>query len=130
MEEEDWDEFVNDNFLAPNDVLLFTHVDTMFIEVRIYKQDSHHLKEITSAPLQAQVVTPIPQNSPLESPSSAPASGRTIFIVERIIFMFLRVKNYSFLSLILLVQQVERDRSMILSEILSSTSQIRVTLSL
>ncbi|KAH0851166.1 hypothetical protein HID58_094936 [Brassica napus] len=52
MEEEDWDEFVSDNFLGPNDVLLFIHVDTMFIEVQIYKQDSYHLKEITSAPLQ------------------------------------------------------------------------------
>lgn len=77
MEEEDWDEFVTDNFLAPNDVLLFTHVDTMFIEVRIYKHDSHHLKEITSAPVQAQVFTPVPQNSPLETPAPAPASGRT-----------------------------------------------------
>lgn len=75
MEEEDWDEFVTDNFLAPNDVLLFTHVDTMFIEVRIYKHDSHHLKEITSAPVQAQVFTPVPQNSPLETPAPAPASA-------------------------------------------------------
>ncbi|KAL0890674.1 hypothetical protein Bca101_014657 [Brassica carinata] len=73
MEEEDWDEFVNDNFLGANDVLLFTHKDTMFIEVRIYKQDSYHLKEITSAPLEAEVVIPKPQNSPLETPASASA---------------------------------------------------------
>nr|VDC67999.1 unnamed protein product [Brassica rapa] len=75
MEEEDWDEFVSDNFLGPNDVLLFTHADTMFIEVQIYKQASYHLKEITSAPLQAdpqaEVVTPMPQTSP---PAPAPAS--------------------------------------------------------
>ncbi|KAJ0248558.1 B3 domain-containing protein [Hirschfeldia incana] len=79
MEEEDWDEFVSDNFLAPNDVLFFIHVDTMFIEVQIYKQRSHHLKEITSAPLeadpQAEVVTPVPQRSPLETPAYAPASA-------------------------------------------------------
>ncbi|KAF8091014.1 hypothetical protein N665_0458s0016 [Sinapis alba] len=79
MEEEDWDEFVNDNFLAPNDVLLFTHQNTMFIEARIYKPDSYHLKEITSAPLeahpQAQVVIPKPQNSPFVTPASASASG-------------------------------------------------------
>ncbi|CAF2014579.1 unnamed protein product [Brassica napus] len=78
MEEEDWDEFVSDNFLGPNDVLLFIHVDTMFIEVQIYKQDSYHLKEITSAPLQtdpqAEVVTPLPQTSPPETPAPAPAS--------------------------------------------------------
>lgn len=35
MEKEDWDEFVDDNLLSPNDVLFFTHRDTMFIEVRI-----------------------------------------------------------------------------------------------
>ncbi|CAF2089046.1 unnamed protein product [Brassica napus] len=79
MEEEDWDEFVSDNFLGPNDVLLFTHADTMFIEVQIYKQASYHLKEITSAPLQAdpqaEVVTPMPQTSP---PAPAPASSKTI----------------------------------------------------
>ncbi|CAH8343911.1 unnamed protein product [Eruca vesicaria subsp. sativa] len=80
MEEEDWDEFVNDNFLSPNDVLLFTHDDTMFIEVRIYKQNSRHLREITSAPLEADpqdevVTTTNPQNSPLETSASASASA-------------------------------------------------------
>ncbi|KAF3485569.1 hypothetical protein F2Q69_00056289 [Brassica cretica] len=82
MEEEDWDEFVSDNFLGPNDVLLFIHVDTMFIEVQIYKQDSYHLKEITSAPLQAdpqaEVVTPLPQTSPPETPAPARASSKII----------------------------------------------------
>lgn len=99
MEEEDWDEFVSDNFLGPNDVLLFTHADTMFIEVQIYKQSSYHLKEITSAPLQAdpqaEVVTPMPQTSPPETPAPAPASSKTIH-VQLIIFMFVRVKTIPF----------------------------------
>lgn len=100
MEEEDWDEFVSDNFLGPNDVLLFIHVDTMFIEVQIYKQDSYHLKEITSAPLQtdpqAEVVTPLPQTSPPETPAPAPASSKTIHAERIIIFMLVRVKTIPF----------------------------------
>ncbi|KAL0692305.1 hypothetical protein Bca4012_059485 [Brassica carinata] len=53
MEEEDWDEFVDENLLDPNDVLTFTHVDTMFTEVRIYKKDSRFFKQVISAPLAA-----------------------------------------------------------------------------
>ncbi|KAG2303548.1 hypothetical protein Bca52824_032199 [Brassica carinata] len=64
MEEEDWDEFVDDNLLCPNDILFFTHEDTMFTEVRIYKKDLPFFKQVITAP---QVLNPNPK-----APSSAP----------------------------------------------------------
>ncbi|CAN7125560.1 unnamed protein product [Brassica rapa subsp. narinosa] len=67
MEEEDWDEFVDDNLLCPNDILLFTHEDTMFTEVRIYKKDYRFFKQVITAPLPPQVLNPKPN-----APSSAP----------------------------------------------------------
>ncbi|KAL0856261.1 hypothetical protein Bca101_061414 [Brassica carinata] len=88
MVKEDWDEFVDDNSLGPNDVLFFTHRDTMFIEVRIYKQDSHIFKEIFSAPLEAEpeseLLDPKPQTSNEETPAfaasaSSSASGKILF---------------------------------------------------
>ncbi|KAF8097371.1 hypothetical protein N665_0290s0030 [Sinapis alba] len=48
MIKEDWDEFVDDNFLGPDDTLVFTHQDTMYFQVQIFKKDG---KEIISAPL-------------------------------------------------------------------------------
>nr|VDD27000.1 unnamed protein product [Brassica oleracea] len=80
MEEEDWNEFVDDNLLCPNDILLFTHVDTMFTEVRIYKKDLPFFKQVISAP---QVLNPKPK-APSSAPpgfarfASASASGKTI----------------------------------------------------
>ncbi|CAN6862373.1 unnamed protein product [Brassica oleracea] len=79
MEKEDWDEFVDDNLLGPNDVLFFTHQDTMFIEVRIYKQDLHLFREIVSAPLleaepESELLNPKPQTSHSAS-SSGSVSG-------------------------------------------------------
>ncbi|CAH8363153.1 unnamed protein product [Eruca vesicaria subsp. sativa] len=90
MEKEDWDEFVDDNLLSPKDVLFFTHEDTMFIQVRIYKQDLHIFKEIVSVPLEAEpkeseLLNTKPQTSHEEttpvfasaSSSAASASGAT-----------------------------------------------------
>ncbi|KAL0795199.1 hypothetical protein Bca101_066576 [Brassica carinata] len=72
MEEEDWDEFVDDNLLCPNDILFFTHEDTMFTEVRIYKKDLPFFKQVITAPLAPQVLNPNPQTPPQKTPSSAP----------------------------------------------------------
>ncbi|CAH8310645.1 unnamed protein product [Eruca vesicaria subsp. sativa] len=74
MEEEDWDEFVDDNLLGPNDILFFTHEDTMFTEVRIYKKDAHFFKEIISAPLAAEPQTSSHQETTSFASASASAS--------------------------------------------------------
>ncbi|KAJ0238050.1 B3 domain-containing protein [Hirschfeldia incana] len=68
MEEEDWDEFVDDNLLDPDAILIFTHVDTMFTEVRIYKKDSNFFRQVITAPLAAEPQT----SSHKDTPSSAP----------------------------------------------------------
>ncbi|ESQ32086.1 hypothetical protein EUTSA_v10004752mg [Eutrema salsugineum] len=79
MEEEDWNEFVDDNFLGPHDVLFVTHEDTMNLEVRIYKNYIHLMKEIISPPVEAdpeaELLNPIPQNSHQETPASTSASA-------------------------------------------------------
>ncbi|RID43693.1 hypothetical protein BRARA_I00540 [Brassica rapa] len=81
MEKEDWDEFVDDNLLGPNDVLFFTHQDTMFVEVRIYKQDLHVFKEIVSAPLleaepESELLNTNPQTSHAASSSGSVSGAR------------------------------------------------------
>lgn len=76
MEEEDWDEFVDDNLLDPSDILIFTHVDTMFTEARIYKKDSRFFKQVISSPLLgAEAFNPKPQTSRQDTPSSAAPPG-------------------------------------------------------
>ncbi|CAH8388709.1 unnamed protein product [Eruca vesicaria subsp. sativa] len=77
MVEEDWDEFVDDNLLGTDDILLFTQQDTMYFEVRIFKKDG---KEIMSVPLKVEPETEpfhfMPHNSHQETyPVSASASG-------------------------------------------------------
>lgn len=69
MIKEDWDEFVDDNFLGPNDTLVFTHQDTMYFQVQIFKKDG---KEIISAPLGLE-----PQKE------TTSASGNTIQIEKK-----------------------------------------------
>lgn len=67
MIKEDWDEFVDDNFLGPDDTLVFTHQNTVYFQVRIFKKDG---KEIISAPLGVE--------PKMETTSaSTSASGRT-----------------------------------------------------
>ncbi|KAF8093702.1 hypothetical protein N665_0380s0022 [Sinapis alba] len=78
MEEEDWDEFVDDNLLCPNDILIFTHEDTMFTEVRIYKKDLHFFKQVISPPLAPEVFNTKPQSSHQETPSSAAVSASAL----------------------------------------------------
>lgn len=51
MIKEDWNEFVDDNLLASDDTLHFTHQGTMYFQVRIFKKDG---KEILSAPLEVE----------------------------------------------------------------------------
>lgn len=85
MEEEDWNEFVDDNLLCPDDIFLFTHEDTMFTEVRIYKKDYRFFKQVITAP---QVLNPKPK-APSSAPpgfapfasASASASGKTISFI-------------------------------------------------
>lgn len=92
MEEEDWDEFVDDNLLCPNDILLFTHEDTIFTEVRIYKKDYRFFKQVISAPLAPQVLNPKPKAPSSAPPGFAPfpsASGKTIS------FILSPTQNYS-----------------------------------
>ncbi|XP_013627909.1 PREDICTED: B3 domain-containing protein At5g25470-like [Brassica oleracea var. oleracea] len=67
MIKEDWDEFADDNFLGPDDTLVFTHQDTMYFQVHIFKKDG---KEIISAPLEVE-----PQKE--TTSASASAIGRT-----------------------------------------------------
>lgn len=82
MIKEDWDEFVDDNLLGPNDVLFFSHEGTMFLQVRIFK---NYGEEITSAPLEAESEAE-PETEPLHPTSknfyqettTASASGKTI----------------------------------------------------
>ena len=71
MVEEDWDEFVDDNLLDTDDILLFTHQDTIYFQVRIFKKDG---KEIISAPLEFE---------PQKETTSASASGNTIQIEKK-----------------------------------------------
>ncbi|XP_010421397.1 PREDICTED: B3 domain-containing protein At5g25470-like isoform X2 [Camelina sativa] len=59
MIEEDWDEFVDDNHLGPNDNLFFRHDDTMFLEVQIFKNNGD---EIMDVPLEVE-----PETEPLHS---------------------------------------------------------------
>ncbi|CAF1933448.1 hypothetical protein HID58_067904 [Brassica napus] len=73
MIKEDWDEFVDDNLLASDDTLHFTHQGTMYFQVRIFKKDG---KEIISAPLEVEP----PHNSHQETtPASASGGGRKSF---------------------------------------------------
>ncbi|CAH8330406.1 unnamed protein product [Eruca vesicaria subsp. sativa] len=76
MIKEDWNEFVDDNLLGPDDTLVFTHQDTMYFQVRIFKKDG---KEIISAPLRVEPETkPFSPKPHLETtPASTSASGRT-----------------------------------------------------
>lgn len=71
MIKEDWDEFVDDNFLGLDDTLVFTHQETMYFQVRIFKKDG---KEIISAPLEFE---------PQKETTSASASGNTIQIEKK-----------------------------------------------
>ncbi|XP_013731520.3 B3 domain-containing protein At5g25470-like [Brassica napus] len=72
MVEEDWDEFVDDNLLDTDDTLLFTHQDTMYFQVRIFKKDGN---EITSVPLEGEPETqPFHQET---TPAYASANGGT-----------------------------------------------------
>ncbi|EOA19697.1 hypothetical protein CARUB_v10003492mg [Capsella rubella] len=57
MKGEDWDEFVDDNHLGPNDNLFFRHDDTMFLEVKIFKDNGD---EIMDVPLEVE-----PETEPL-----------------------------------------------------------------
>ncbi|CAA7023204.1 unnamed protein product [Microthlaspi erraticum] len=67
IDEEDWNEFVDDNCLAPKDVLVFTHDDTMCFEVQIFKNGE---KELMTAPLE---VKPETEPAPVEvKPKSEP----------------------------------------------------------
>lgn len=77
--EEDWNEFVDDNLLAPNDVLVFTHQDTMCFEVKIIKNGE---KEIMTAPLEAEPLHPKPHQETTTATAftSASASGKAIQI--------------------------------------------------
>lgn len=69
MVEEDWDEFVDDNLLDTDDTLLFTHQDTMYFQVRIFKKDGN---EITSVPLEGE-----PETQPFHQETTpAYASGK------------------------------------------------------
>ncbi|XP_010454877.1 PREDICTED: B3 domain-containing protein At5g25475-like [Camelina sativa] len=54
MIEEDWDEFVDDNHLGPNDTLFFRHDDTMNLEVQIFKSNGI---EIIDVPLEVEPET-------------------------------------------------------------------------
>lgn len=107
MEEEDWNEFVDDNLLCPDDILLFTHEDTTFTEVRIYKKDLPFFKQVISAP---QVLNPKPK-APSSAPpgfarfASASASGKTIS------FILSQTQNYSALTLILFVYVLAASRA-------------------
>ncbi|CAH2053431.1 unnamed protein product, partial [Thlaspi arvense] len=80
MVKQDWDEFVDDNLLGPSDILVFTHQDTMHIEVRIFKKDG---KEVFSVPLVVEPETETfhhhkqPQDSHKETTTPASASGGT-----------------------------------------------------
>ncbi|VVB17206.1 unnamed protein product [Arabis nemorensis] len=76
---EDWDDFVDQNLLGPNDVLFFAHEEIMFLQVRIFKKDG---KEIIEAPVEHEPETEpfhlTPQNAYQETtPASASASGGT-----------------------------------------------------
>ncbi|ESQ48124.1 hypothetical protein EUTSA_v10021356mg [Eutrema salsugineum] len=77
MVKEDWDEFVDDNLLGPDDTLLFTHQDTMHFQVRIFKKDG---KEINSVPLEVETGTepfhPKPRNSLQEATPGKRRPGR------------------------------------------------------
>ncbi|EOA22041.1 hypothetical protein CARUB_v10002566mg [Capsella rubella] len=68
MQEEDWNEFVDDNHLGPNDTLFFRHDDTMDFEVQIFKNNGY---EIMDVPLEVELETePLhhkPQNSHKET---------------------------------------------------------------
>ncbi|KAL1224282.1 B3 domain-containing protein [Cardamine amara subsp. amara] len=63
MIEEDWNGFVDHNLLSPNDCLLFTHEDDMFLEVRIFKNNAD---EVMTSPLdvepETETVHPNPPN--------------------------------------------------------------------
>jgi len=84
MIEEDWDEFVDDNHLGPNDNVFFRHDDKMFLEVQIFKNDGN---EIIDAPPEVEPETEpfhptTPKNSHKETTTasaSASASGMAIF---------------------------------------------------
>uniref|UniRef100_A0A1J3H3I8 B3 domain-containing protein n=2 Tax=Noccaea caerulescens TaxID=107243 RepID=A0A1J3H3I8_NOCCA len=71
IEEEDWDEFVDDNHLGPNDILVFTHEDTECFEVQIIKNGE---KEIMSVPLEVQPETEPLHPKPHQETTTATAS--------------------------------------------------------
>ncbi|KAL1224284.1 B3 domain-containing protein [Cardamine amara subsp. amara] len=78
MIEEDWNGFVDHNLISPNNSLLFTHEETMFLEVRIFKSNGD---EIMTSPLEVEPETepvhPTPQSSHQETNfASASASGK------------------------------------------------------
>ncbi|KAL1212655.1 B3 domain-containing protein [Cardamine amara subsp. amara] len=81
MIEEDWNGFVDHNLISPNNSLLFTHEETMFLEVRIFKSNGD---EIMTSPLEVEPETepvhPTPQSSHQETnfaSASASAKGGT-----------------------------------------------------
>lgn len=86
MIKEDWDEFVGDNFLSPDDTLVFTHQDTMYFQVQIFKKDG---KEIISAPLGVE---------PKKETTSASTSGNTIQIKKKQSSCSLNSKPLYFIS--------------------------------
>ncbi|CAH8284554.1 unnamed protein product [Eruca vesicaria subsp. sativa] len=69
MSKEDWEEFVDDNLLCSDHTLVFTHQDTMYFQVQIFKKDG---KEIISPP---RGVEPEPETV-LPKPQETFASGR------------------------------------------------------
>ncbi|CAA7024705.1 unnamed protein product [Microthlaspi erraticum] len=79
IDEENWNEFVDDNRLAPNDVLIFTHEETMYFQVQIIKNGE---KELMEAPPEVEPETeplhPKPQETKTATAStsaSASANG-------------------------------------------------------
>jgi len=77
MIEEDWNEFVDDNHLGPNDNLFIKHDETMNLEVQIFKNNG---VEIIDVPLGVEPETepfhPTPKKPHKETtPASSFASG-------------------------------------------------------
>ncbi|KAJ4865882.1 B3 domain-containing protein [Raphanus sativus] len=85
MVEEDWDEFVDDNLLGADDILLFTHQDTMYFEVRIFKKDG---KEITSVPLEVE-----PETQPFHQETTPASASASVGTSSRARKGFAHVKN-------------------------------------
>ncbi|CAN8252275.1 unnamed protein product [Cochlearia groenlandica] len=74
MIEEDWNEFVNDNFFGPEHTVIFTHEDTMFFQVKIFDKDEKEI--MTYEALVAEPETkPEKQNPHKENVTTAFASS-------------------------------------------------------